>query len=188
MKRTKTHKGWGGGGGSHPHHSFDLQLTSSMIFVMMTETKWKPAIILLKIFRNDATKVLNIQQTKTQSLLAHFPILQTHSFLHVMIRWVIQMICFDFKNTQHVIARNFSIKLHGRFICHIWLKYSLCITILTFLIYVYSMFHLQLLLPLYSSLMIKAIWNKKKLHTWFFSTNFTFTPKIRKVGQSLWLV
>ena len=36
---------------------------------------------------------------------------------------------------------------------------------------------------------IKAIWNKKKLHIYLiFSTNFTFTPKIRKVGQSLWLV
>ena len=72
-----------------------------------------------------------------------------------MIRWVIQIICFDFNNTHHVIAGNVSTKLHVRFICHIWLQYGLCIIIWTFFIHVYSMFHLHLLLPLCSSLMIK---------------------------------
>ena len=72
-----------------------------------------------------------------------------------MIRWVIQIICFDFNNTHHVVVGNVSTKLHGRFICHIWLQYGLCITILTFFIHVCSMFHLHLLLLLYSSLMIK---------------------------------
>ena len=75
--------------------------------------------------------------------------------LHVMIRWVMQLICFDFNNTRHVIAGNFSAKLHGRFICHIWIQYRLCITTIMFLLYVHCMFHLHLLLPLYSSLMIK---------------------------------
>ena len=66
-----------------------------------------------------------------------------------------QTICFDFNNTRHVIAGNFSAKLHGRFICHVWIQYGLCIAILTYLKYVHSVFHLHLLLPLYSSLMIK---------------------------------
>ena len=45
---------------------------------------------------------------KNQSLLADFPILQTHLFVHVMI------------NTRHVIAGKFSAKQHGRSKCHIY--------------------------------------------------------------------
>ena len=73
--------------------------------------------------------------------------LQTHLFLHVMIRWVIQTICFDFANTHHVTAGKFSAKLHGTYRCHIWTQYGPYIRILAFLIYIYIytiyMFHLH---------------------------------------------
>ena len=120
-----------------------------------------------------------------------------------MIRWVIQMICFDFNDTHHVISGNFSTKLHGRFICHIWLKYGLCITILTFLLYVYSMFHLHLLLPLYSSLMIKyfmKILNIYERILWKlikdFSPRFTYSQQncldqanyVKEFESCLWTV
>lgn len=52
-------------------------------------------------------------------------------------------ICFDFTNTRHVVAGKFSAKLHGRLRCHILIQYGQCITILTFLIYVHTMFHLH---------------------------------------------
>ena len=58
----------------------------------------------------------------------------------MIIRWVIQIICFEFNNTCHVIAGNLSAKPHGRFICHIWIQYGLCITVSTFLIYVYTQY------------------------------------------------
>ena len=86
------------------------------------------------------TKVLYIQKTKNQSLLA---IWQTQLFFRVMIRWVMQRISFDFANMHHVFAGNFSAKPHVRFRCHIWIQYGPCITFLTFLIYVHSRFHLH---------------------------------------------
>ena len=50
---------------------------------------------------------------------------------------------FYFTNTRHVIAGKLSAKPNGRLRCHIWIQYGPCITILTFLIYVHSMFHLH---------------------------------------------
>ena len=52
-------------------------------------------------------------------------------------------------HTHDVTVGNFSAKPHGRFRFHIWIQYGPCITILTFLIYVHSMFHFHPLLQKY---------------------------------------
>ena len=105
------------------------------------QSKYQPQFLLN--FQNWFLKVLYIQQIKNQTLSADFPILQTHLFLHVMIRWVMQTICFDFANTRHVIAGKFSTKPHGTYRCHIWTQYGPYITFLAFLMYLHDMFHLH---------------------------------------------
>ena len=81
-------------------------------------------------------QVLYIQQFKNQSLLAGFPILQTHLLLHVM------------TDDQYTLCYGgeLSTKLPGRYKCHIWIKCRPYITILMFLIYIHNvpaMFHLH---------------------------------------------
>ena len=76
-----------------------------LIFMMhawQKQSKYQPQFLLN--FQNWFLKVLCIQQIKNQTLSADFPILQTHLFLHVMIRWVMRTICFDFANAHHVIV------------------------------------------------------------------------------------
>ena len=107
------------------------------------QSKYQPQFLLN--FQNWFLQVLYIQQIKNQNLSADFPILQTNLFLHVMMRWVMQTICFDFANTRYFIAEKFSAKPHGTFRCHIWTQYGPYITILAFLMYVHNMFHLHCL-------------------------------------------
>ena len=70
-------------------------------------------------------------------------------FIHTMIRWVMQAICFDFTNTRHVIAGNGSAKPHGRFRYHTWIQYGPRITILISLIYVHLCFIYTLYISVY---------------------------------------
>ena len=70
------------------------------------QSKYQPQFFLN--CQNWFLKVLYIQQIKNQTLLTDFPILQNLLFLHVLIRWVMQTICFDFANMHHVIASKFS--------------------------------------------------------------------------------
>ena len=86
-------------------------------------------------------------------------------FIHTMIRWAMQAICFDFTNTRHVIAGNGSAKPHGRFRYHTWIQYGPRITILISLIYLHSMFHLH---PLYFCL----LWSSLYCYFYFFSVKF----------------
>ena len=105
------------------------------------QSKYQPQFLLN--FQNWFLQVLYIQQIKNQNLSADFPILQTNLFLHVMMRWVMQTICFDFANTRYFIEKKFSGKPHGTYRCHIWTQYGPYITILAFLMYVHNMFHLH---------------------------------------------
>ena len=114
--------------------------------------------------------------------------LQTHLFLHVMIRWVIQMICFDFANTRHVTAGKFSAKPHGTYRCHIWTQYGPYIRILVFLIYIYIytiyIFHLHPHIIILPKLMINMlatleIWRLTDIIIFNFGLFFALLPPLK---------
>ena len=119
---------------------FDLQLHAWCLCWWQKRSKYQPLFFLnfqkwcYKSFLYTANKKSKLIGTPSNITNPSIPPC-------VMIRWVMQTIWFDFTNTRHVLAGNFSAKLHGRFRCHIWIQYGPCITTLTFLIYVHSMFH-----------------------------------------------
>ena len=126
MKRTKPHKV------RVLFHSFDHQ-------AWQKGSKYQP--LFFWNFQNWCYKSSSYTTNEISNLLTDFPNLQNHLFLHVMTRWVMQTICFDFTNARHVIAGKISAKPDGRFGCHMRMQCGLCITITTFLLYVHSMFH-----------------------------------------------
>ena len=110
-------------------HSFDLQ-------TWQKQSKYR--------LLTHVAKVLYIQETKNQSLLADFPILQTHlpiGWSGEWRRWF--ALISPTPAILQVIAGKFSAKHHGRFRFYLWIQYGPCITILSLLILVYSMFHLH---------------------------------------------
>ena len=133
MKRTKTRKGWW----ILPNHdhSFDLQ-------AWQKRSKYQPLFFLN--FQKWCYKRSLYTASKKSKLIGRLSNF-TNPFIPPCDDQVSDAddFFFDCTNTRHVTAGKFSAKPHYRFRCHISIQYGPCITILTFFIYVHSMFHLH---------------------------------------------
>ena len=99
-------------------HLFDLN-------AWQKQSKYHPQFLLN--FQNWCNTSYLCTANKKPKLIGIFSNL-TNPFIppiHVMIRWLMQTICFDFTNTRHVITGKISTKSHGRCRFHIWIHYKL---------------------------------------------------------------